>query len=174
MKSTIYQIHGPWQGRLAIVPRPRGGDWLEDETRAWRDAGFDTVVSLLTPEEQRELDLRGEPTHCRAQSIEFRTFPIADRSVPQSRESFLREVEALHARLLAGKNVAIHCRQGIGRSAMLAAALLIASGIPPDDAFHRIETARGRPVPDTREQREWIGDLALVGHSARTDFKPTH
>ena len=45
---TRYQIEGPWRGQLAIVPRPRGEDWLRDEARAWKDEGFDVVVSLLT------------------------------------------------------------------------------------------------------------------------------
>ena len=49
MGTKVYWIAGPWQGRLGIVPRPRGADWLDDETRAWRDVGIDMVVSLLEP-----------------------------------------------------------------------------------------------------------------------------
>lgn len=30
MRATLYWIDGVWPGRLAIVPRPRGDDWLED------------------------------------------------------------------------------------------------------------------------------------------------
>ena len=36
MHTELYWIPGPWLGRLAIMPRPRGGDWLEDEIRSWR------------------------------------------------------------------------------------------------------------------------------------------
>jgi hypothetical protein len=35
MRPLIYWINTPWPGRLAIVPRPRGGDWLEEEVGAW-------------------------------------------------------------------------------------------------------------------------------------------
>ena len=52
MGTKVYWIAGPWQGRLGIVPRPRGADWLDDETRAWRDVGIDMVVSLLEPAEE--------------------------------------------------------------------------------------------------------------------------
>ena len=53
----IYQIQGPWRGRLAIVPRPRGGEWLDDDVRALKEQGFDLVVSLLTPDEAIDLGL---------------------------------------------------------------------------------------------------------------------
>ena len=41
----MFPVAGPWTGRLGIVPRPRGGDWLADEAIAWRDAGINMVVS---------------------------------------------------------------------------------------------------------------------------------
>ena len=63
---TNYLIEGPWPGRLAIVPRPRGGDWLEDEVRAWKEMGFDVVVSLLTRDELDELGLVAEAALSRA------------------------------------------------------------------------------------------------------------
>lgn len=48
MRNETYWVNGPWLGKLAIGPRPRGGDWLEDEVSAWRLAGIDAVLSLLT------------------------------------------------------------------------------------------------------------------------------
>ena len=48
MRTEVYWIKGPWQGGLAILPRPRGGDWLNDKVRAWRQSGLYRVVSLLT------------------------------------------------------------------------------------------------------------------------------
>ncbi len=43
---------------------------------------------------------------------------------------------------------------------MIAAALLIKDGITPDDALNRISEARGLPVPETPEQREWVKEFA--------------
>jgi len=57
MAAKVFWITGPWQGRLGIVPLPRGADWLDDETRAWREAGINVVVSLLEPDEAEELAL---------------------------------------------------------------------------------------------------------------------
>jgi hypothetical protein len=53
-------------GRLAILPRPRGGDWLEDEVRGRRAAGVDVIVSLLTSDEVTNLDLAQERCLCQA------------------------------------------------------------------------------------------------------------
>ena len=43
---------------------------------------------------------------------------------------------------------------------MLAACVLIALGTDPDAALTRIAVARGLPVPETAEQRQWVLDFA--------------
>jgi protein-tyrosine phosphatase len=160
MKAMVYWIEGPWSGRLAVVPRPRGGDWLEDEVRAWRAAGIDVVVSLLQSEETVELDIAGAADLCRANGVEHLAFPVADRGVPPSARAFAALVRSLEGKLAAGKGVAVHCRQGVGRSAMLAASLLIAAGLDAETAWGRVMAARGCPVPDTAEQKEWVARFA--------------
>jgi protein-tyrosine phosphatase len=160
MKVEAYWISGPWPGRLGIVPRPRGGDWLAGEVLAWREARIDIVASLLTPDEVSELDLRHEATLTRAEGVEFLSLPIPDYGVPPEEESFAQVVRQLDQALHAGRSVAVYCRQGIGRTSVLVAALLVAAGVEPEDAFQRIAKARGRPVPDTREQREWVAQHA--------------
>src|SRR6266404_752629 len=87
MRTTLFWIEGPWTGRLAIAPRPRGGDWLEDEVHAWQQAGLDRVVSLLTPAEVTELDLDKEEAWCQAYVMQFYAFPITDMGVPVSRKA---------------------------------------------------------------------------------------
>jgi protein-tyrosine phosphatase len=157
-----FWIKGVEPGKLAIVPRPRGGDWLEHEVHSWTRSGLDVIVSLLTPEEQVELDLEDEAAQSRAFGLEFNAFPIPDRGVPPSRADALRFFAVLMDRLATGKAVGIHCRQGIGRSALVAASLLALSGIPPGVAFDRIGEARGSTVPETREQRRWVENVAAL------------
>jgi hypothetical protein len=43
--------------RLAIIPRPRGRDWLLEDIRFLQRAGVDVVVSALTVAENEELGL---------------------------------------------------------------------------------------------------------------------
>lgn len=161
MSANIYLIDGPWPGILAISARPRGGDWLEDEVKGWRDAGFDVIVSLLTPQEVEEMELAQEAQYCKQNNIDFISFPIVDRSVPESRAVALQLIEPLEADLAQGKRINVHCRQGIGRSGFIAAGLLVFKGSPAAEAVRRVSTARHIPIPETAEQREWIDALAL-------------
>ena len=160
MKTDIYWIEGPWHGRLAILPRPRGGDWLADEVRSWKKAGINIVVSLLTPDETSDLELTQESKLVHVDGLEFLSFPIVDRSVPGSQGKALEFVRKLGNALDQGKHVGIHCRQGIGRSAVIAASLLVLSGLDPEIAFQRVSDARGVSVPETPEQREWVITLS--------------
>ena len=82
MRTKVFWVDGPWRSRLGILPRPRGGDWLRDETATWREAGVDVVVSLLEPEEAAQLVLEGEAAAAAESGIAFRLFPIPDRGVP--------------------------------------------------------------------------------------------
>ena len=160
MSDRYYLVAGPSPGRLGILARPRGGDWLEDEAREWARLGIDVVVSLLTPDEVEEFDLTDEARLCRSHGMEFVALPVPDRGVPPSREAVLEVVSQLDAQLASGKTVGIHCRQGIGRSGVLAACLLVSSGLSPESAFERLSESRGRPIPETSEQQAWVEGFA--------------
>jgi len=160
MRKECYWIEGPWPGRLAILPRPRGGEWLEDDVHAWQQVGLDGVVSLLTREEITDLDLAQEERFCQANGIQFVSFPIVDRGTPASRGATFDLVRKLDGALAEGKNLALHCRQGIGRSALIAACLLVVTGVDPETAFRRVSAARGCVVPETAEQQGWVREFA--------------
>jgi hypothetical protein len=51
-------------GSLAIVLRPRGGDWLDDDVRRLTDHGTQVVVSLSCESECVELGLEEEAAAC--------------------------------------------------------------------------------------------------------------
>jgi protein-tyrosine phosphatase len=146
--------------RLAILPRPRGYDWLLDDIVAARRAGVDVIVSALTESESQELGLSEEAKCCRESTIEFFSFPIEDRSLPDSERSVDAFLDSLDEKVKQGKGVAIHCRAGIGRSSMLCACLLVRQGFSVEFAFQKIQVARGCAVPDTAEQREWVESFA--------------
>ena len=149
---------------LATAARPRGGEWLEDEIRSLHREGVDVLVSLLTDEENQELELTQEGALCRAQGMEFRSFAIPDRETPESKEKFLRFIESLGKQEDAGRRILIHCMAGIGRSSLVAAALMVRAGFTADDAFDRISKARGHRVPDTDEQIQWLKGLGPLLH----------
>jgi len=153
MKPDLFWIPGPWRGRLAIAARPRGGDWLADEMDGWRRAGVDVVVSLLENEEAAQLELLDERAAVEGSHMRFISFPIPDRGVPASMPQAMSLMAAIAGALELGKNVAGHCRQGIGRSGAIAAGVLTTSGAGFESAFDLISAARGTRVPETWEQR---------------------
>jgi protein-tyrosine phosphatase len=156
MRVQLYSIQGLPTGRISIMARPRGGDWLLDEIKDLRGSGVDVLVSLLTFTEVSELDLTEESTFCHNQGIAYFSFPIIDRSVPPFSAQTFMFLDRLKTHLLAGKHIVFHCRQGLGRAALMAASLLMLIGFSPDQAFDLLSNARGCPVPETEEQRAWV------------------
>ncbi len=159
MNPDLFWIPGRWRGKLAVATRPRGGDWLEDEVRSWRRTGLDLVVSLLEREETAQLELLPEGDLAKSEGIGFISFPIPDRGVPASTPAALSLLKEIAHALEEGKSVAIHCRQGIGRSGSIAAGVLVTSGVAVEQAIEVVSTARGQTIPETPAQLEWIHHL---------------
>jgi protein-tyrosine phosphatase len=165
VRPTLYTVDRDGPGRLATMAKPRGDDWLDDELRALRHAGVDVLVCALPDAERREVGLAGEPAAVERAGLEFVAIPIADRSVPDL-DAALPRLHELVGRLHAGAQVVTHCRFGIGRASLLAAAVLVLEGVEADEAWRRLTRARGQRVPDTDQQRQWIASLPTAHPSA--------
>src|SRR5438046_10686865 len=109
--AEIYTIEDTSAGRLSIMPRPRGGDWLAEEIGAIRAAGVDVLVSLLTAGEAAELDLTQEEGLCLAHGIRYLSLPIADFGLPDSHRETVGLLARLKGLLEEGQHVALHCAQ---------------------------------------------------------------
>ena len=155
-QPDVYWLREVEGVRLAIMPRPRSGEWLVDEIAGWNRLGVQTIVSLLELHEVRELDLVSEESLCRAANLQFLSFPVPDRGVPSNSVGFANFVAAIEQRLRSGESVAIHCRAGIGRSGLVGTCVLSAFGVDPDSAFGMLSRARGVTVPDTEAQVAWV------------------
>jgi protein-tyrosine phosphatase len=142
-----------------VASRPRGGDWLDDEIKGWRQAGLDVVVSLLEEQEAAQFELSHEGEVAESKSVRFISFPIPDRGVPASTREALSLFSTIATALEEGKNVAVHCRQGIGRSGLIAAGVLLTSGMGVEKALEVVGAARGETSPETPTQLQWIKGL---------------
>jgi len=156
MSADIYWIADVPCGRLAILGRPRAGEWLHDEITDWATNGLTDIVSLLEDHEIRELELTREAELVRHAGLDFERFPIPDRGVPISLESANELWRRLVAKLRDERSLGIHCRASIGRAGLVAVGTLLRLGVPENVAWQRASTARGRQVPDTDEQRLWV------------------
>lgn len=160
MMGQMSWIDRVGEGRLTIMPRPAGGPDLESSLEELAAQQIGVIVSLLTLFEEVELGLEEEASLCNSVGIEFVSFPIPDRGLPESAQAVQKLVELVSVRLTEGKSVAIHCRMGIGRSGMIAACILAHQGLEVMKAFEAIGQARGVKVPDTAEQRAWVERFA--------------
>jgi predicted protein tyrosine phosphatase len=146
--------------KIALMAKPRAGEWLASEIAGLRRLGIGTVVSLLERDEIRELDLIDEGPLCEQNGIAFSHFPIPDRGVPKSIEALREMVETLSAKVKAGEAIVIHCRAGIGRTGLVAACVMLHLGYPFENIFAPLSKGRGVNVPDTDMQIAWVQSYA--------------
>lgn len=157
MKEIFWITNQPGAA-LAIVLRPRGGDWLKDELLRMQGGGIQTLVSMLESEEEDSLGLAEEREMAIAIGLDFLSYPIPDRQMPEDVNAFREFANDLAIRLRAGERVGVHCRGCIGRASIATACALIHLGGNPSATLEAIRNARGCEVPDTAEQKQWILD----------------
>lgn len=136
------------------MPCPTGED-LPDQFETFAKAGITRIVSMLAPDEAALLGVASEAALCAKAGIAFENHPIVDFGLPH--ETAFRELAlTIAGHVKEGAHVAVHCRAGIGRSGMVASAVLIQLGAAPEDAIEQVSAARGVSIPDTIQQRQFI------------------
>ena len=136
------------------MPRPNS-ECLKDDIKYYADLGVNLVISHLEKHEERELGLAQEEAFLREAGIDFISYPIQDRGLPETNK-YLTFTERVYQRLLGGENVAVHCRVGIGRTGLTTACLLVRDGYKGKIAIDMVSAARGVQIPDTDEQYDFI------------------
>ncbi|MFI6098332.1 hypothetical protein ACIA8G_22490 [Lentzea sp. NPDC051213] len=137
------------------MAHPPGGALLEPYARGLRRLGVDVLVSAQTDDERVECELVEQAAVVAGAGLKFVCVPIEDRTAPLG-DSVVDPVRSLHSLYREGAHVVFHCWAGIGRSSLLAALLLGMDGVEPESAWRLISATRGFPVPDTREQQQWL------------------
>lgn len=128
--------------------------------------GAHILVSLI---EDHELELLGIPQlfeQAKALGITVLRLPIVDAGTPTSMPAFTALVDDVLAAVRDGKTVIVHCRGGLGRTGLLAAACLVALGQTPATAIELVRRARPGAV-ETRGQERYVDEFALTVASRR-------
>jgi len=152
----IYWVDRLEKGKIGMMPRPKGGDWLPDEIVHLKRLDVSVLVSLITPAEVLELGLEREHELCTANGIQFYQFPIQDLGVPESKIAFNDFLAKLAAHLDKNERIVIHCRMGIGRTSLTTASLLKYKGDTDPHLFDYLSEIRTLAVPDRPEQIKWV------------------
>jgi Polymorphic toxin system, DSP-PTPase phosphatase len=160
MKPSIYLVADNLPGKLYIMPKP-SGEWLKEDVEYYGLIGIDMIISMLERDEASELMLERQGEICKQGRLAFTQFPIVDRGLPEI-VPFTSLILQIIDDLKNGTNIAVHCRAGIGRSGIAVCSALLGFGYSPTDAMKLTSEARGVEVPDTEQQRNFIGQMVTV------------
>jgi protein-tyrosine phosphatase len=160
MLPTVYWVRGFDRGGLAVVTRPDPAFGLPQQMQALRKAGVDVLVSMLQGEEAIRLGLAWEANVAEQVGLAFHNLPTDDFGVPASIETAGALIAAMVSEIEAGRTVGVHCYAGRGRSPLFASAVLVQLGAEPEAAIDAVSEARGRRIPETDAQRQWVVDFA--------------
>jgi len=155
-QAEMYKVGTMGDGFLAIMACPSMEPEAPASVANISRLGIKLVVSLLEPTEARNLGLDAERLEAKAYEMGFMSFPIPDMGLPTSVEDFAQITQILFTQVNSGINTLVHCRAGIGRSGLLAAGVLLHTGMNAEEAFAYVSRMRGLRVPETPEQHTWL------------------
>jgi len=90
---------------------------------SFKDNGVEVVFVLTESQEYLVRARRALPAFYRAEGLEAIHLPIPDFQAPPDLIALNKGLELAEERLLAGKNIAVHCMAGIGRTGIFFACL---------------------------------------------------
>jgi ADP-ribosyl-[dinitrogen reductase] hydrolase len=117
---------------------------LEADVRTIASWGATVLVTLMEEVELHILQINNLPEKLVENGVRWVHLPIKNRSLPGSDfEAAWRVVgEDLKAILRSGGKIVIHCQEGVGRTGLVAARLLIEMGVRKEDAISIVRKAR--------------------------------
>ena len=131
-KHQRYAATGAWERDLSL------------DLTAIRDWGASVLITLVTPEELRELKVDRLGEAARATGLAWLHLPILDATTPTSNweRDWQSERAAVHEELDRGGRVVVHCKGGLGRAGTVAALILAERGVDPRKAISAVRAAR--------------------------------
>lgn len=139
-------------GRIALSVAPGKRD--EESEQIWQrdlrtdldrlqsEYSIDRWVCLLEAAELQQLEIPDLLTKVEDRGIRPAHLPIPDEGLPESMEAFSAVVGEVVKAVSVGETVLIHCKGGRGRTGLLAAAVLVQLGYPPDAAISLVRQVR--------------------------------
>lgn len=153
-------------GRLLVGEHPGSQSRAEamERLRSLLRAGVSCFVDLTEPTEVPAYESLLPSATPSGRRIEYLREPIPDHSVPSARETMARLLTAVDQALASDHVVYLHCRAGIGRSAMAAGCWIASRPVVTGDPLERLQVLWRQSehsltwpvVPETAEQAEFV------------------
>lgn len=139
---------------------------LATDVETIRHWGAHRVVTLLEADELEYLQVTGLGEEVRKAGMAWHHWPVIDGSALRTRrdtqaDPWREECALLLQALERGESIFIHCRGGLGRTGTLAARLLMARGLQPEDAIREVRAARPGAI-ETQEQEDYLRRMAWL------------
>lgn len=161
MNAYLTRLPFGFPGQIYRSPMPFGAfDPQQIVLELYSQAGVDVVVMLVSDEEAREKtgqELRKLYTE---QGMNVIYLPIPDFDIPTT-EGLLPGLEQVRTEAQSGRNVAVHCNAGIGRTGLFMACLARRTfGMPGEQAIAWVQQYIQHAV-ENELQYSFVQDLAL-------------
>jgi ADP-ribosyl-[dinitrogen reductase] hydrolase len=141
------------------------GQWDRDLTldlaRLRKGYATDVLVSLTEEHELGKLHILSLPGAAAAAGIRLDRFAIPDGGVPADAAQFAKLVNRVMVHVSSGRTVVIHCRGGLGRTGVLAAACLRAAGFEANRAIEIVRYARPGTI-ENAAQEDFVRNVPLL------------
>ncbi len=161
----------PYPGKLGLTIAPgkchpgMQFNWArelnKDLERLRQHYQTDLLVSLIEADEMVVLQIPNLLVAVETYGMRSRWFPIQDFGTPTSMSGLVDLVNEILAAITAGDTVVLHCRGGLGRSGLVAAACLVTQGYACDRAFALVRAARPGSV-ETLAQETYVKQFQQV------------
>ncbi|RJF72361.1 protein-tyrosine-phosphatase [Deinococcus cavernae] len=145
---------------LTIAPGKKGqGHELRHDRDLTTDLGYlkeqgvTLLVNLMQQDEMQRWHMDDYHAEAARLGLNVRHHPIPDVKTPTDDAAFHALVQDLRDRLRHGETIVIHCLGGLGRSGMLAACLLVQSGLNAHDAIALVRHCRGPRAVEADQPR---------------------
>jgi protein-tyrosine phosphatase len=161
LRGRLGMTFAPGKKQRDALTGPWDRDLDSDLARLRDEYHTDVLVSLMEEHEYEELQIAGLRERAADYGIEVLWFPIRDTSCPESDEEFDEAVGRIVGALRDGKTVIIHCKGGLGRTGLTAAAGLLSasSELTAGEAISAVRRARAGAVENER-QEEFVAGYA--------------
>jgi len=161
MNEVLTELLFDLPGRVYRSPMPYGHfDPDQQVMELYRQAGVGVVVMLVSDEEAQEKTGRMLRELYAENGMDVIYLPIPDFDVPPV-EALLQALGAARSEAVGGRNIAVHCNAGIGRTGLFMACLARqVFGIAGNAAIHWVQQYIEHAV-ESETQYSFIQSLEL-------------
>ncbi|WP_445397637.1 phosphatase domain-containing putative toxin [Zobellella sp. An-6] len=144
-----YLSLGEGRGRLILTPCPGTKEAaLDASLEQLRAAGAAAVLTLMPQAEMEKNRVSTMPALCEALELAWFHLSVEDDDAPGAafEQAWLEARDKVLALLAQGRDVAIHCKGGSGRTGLMAAIILLALEVPLTEAVQRVQALRPKAL----------------------------